>query len=42
MNSKTEKFYVKMFKILIEFCNENNKNNYGNSDLEITSDFEKG
>jgi len=42
MTSKTEELYVKMFKLLIEFCNDNNKKNDDNPDLEIVTDFEKG
>lgn len=42
MTSKTEELYVKMFKLLIEFCNDNNQKINDNPDLEIVTDFEKG
>lgn len=33
MISKTEELYVKMFKLLIEFCNDNNQKINDNPDL---------
>jgi hypothetical protein len=39
MISKTEELYVKIFKLLIEFCNDDNKKNYDNPDLEIVTDM---
>ena len=42
MTSKTEELYVEMFKLLIEFCNDNNQKINDNPDLEIVTDFEKG